>query len=145
MEEDIRKCPHCGHYENEGSNMMHCMDPEEFMKGNIRTIMEEKGWCFSCSAWQELYNNKKDDPRWLRIEGESWVAGPVASGFNRNMNFVGCGGREMTAIKNDGTVIRSNNWWHQGNVPECFKELMPDNARWSKRDEDKGQKFCNVL
>lgn len=47
--------------------------------------------------------------------------------------------REMTAIKNDGTVINSNNWWHQGNVPECFKELMPDNAKWS--NEDKGQKI----
>lgn len=140
MKENVKKCPRCERYEDEG---IHCMDPEEFMECEIRTIMEEKGWCYDCAFWQDLYNKKKDDPRWLRIEGESWVAGPVASGFNRSMNFVGCGGRVMTAIKNNGEVITSNNWWHQGDVPECFKELMPDNAKWL--NEDKGQKFCDVL
>lgn len=40
------------------------------------------------------------------------------------------GGKIMEAISNDGRKIISNDWWHQGKIPEEFKELMPDNAKW---------------
>lgn len=39
-------------------------------------------------------------------------------------------GRIKEAISNDGRKIISNDWWYQGKIPEEFKELMPDNAKW---------------
>lgn len=34
--------------------------------------------------------------------------------------------------ENDGRKIISNDWWHQGKIPEEFKDLMSDNAKWIK-------------
>lgn len=45
---------------------------------------------------------------------------------------MGMGGRMMEAILNDGRKIISNDWWHQGKIPEEFKDLIPDNAKWVK-------------
>lgn len=36
------------------------------------------------------------------------------------------------SLSNDGRKIISNDWWHQGKIPEEFKDLMPDNAKWVK-------------
>lgn len=50
-------------------------------------------------------------------------------------------GIDLTTIINDcvtagyesrsGEKVMSNDWWHQGDVPECFRDIMPDNAKWN--------------
>ena len=45
--------------------------------------------------------------------------------------FMGFGGRMMEAIKNSGEKVISNDWWCQGDVPECFRDIMPNNAKWN--------------
>lgn len=67
------------------------------------------------------------------IDGESWIANPfVPNTNNKTRRFMGMGGRMMEAISNDGRKIISNDWWHQGKIPEEFKDLIPDNAKWVK-------------
>lgn len=129
--EDVRKCPKCGHEDGTGINHCHNMNPEDFVKGDIRSIMEETGWCFSCSCWENIYRKHKDNPNWVIIEGQSWIACPIRTDYNRNCSIgVGCGGRWMTEKKENGEIIKTNNWWHQGDAPECFRDVMPDNAKW---------------
>lgn len=36
----------------------------------------------------------------------------------------------IQAIKNSGEKVISNDWWYQGEIPECFRDIMPDNAKW---------------
>lgn len=50
----------------------------------------------------------------------------------RKSSFIGCGGREMKAITEDGREIFSNNWWHQGDIPERFLKLIDKShfAKW---------------
>ena len=50
--------------------------------------------------------------------------------YFKTRRFMGMRGKIMEAISNDGRKIISNDWWHQGKIPEEFKELMPDNAKW---------------
>ena len=44
---------------------------------------------------------------------------------------MGFGGRIMEAIKNSGEKVISNDWWYQGEIPECFRDIMLDNAKWN--------------
>lgn len=54
---------------------------------------------------------------------------------NMTRRFIGFGGRMMEAIKNSGEKVISNDWWHQGDVPECFRDIMPDNAKWNNNKQ----------
>lgn len=129
--EGARKCHKCGHEDGDGVNRCHDMNPDSFIKGDVRSIMEETGWCFSCAFWESIYRKNKDNPNWVIIEGQSWIAHPIKVDYNRNYPiFVGCGGKWMTAKKENGEIVRTNNWWHQGNIPECFRDVIPDNAKW---------------
>lgn len=72
MEKNLKLvCPKCGAKHN--PNSRHSMDASDFIEGDIRTIMEERGWCFQCACWQNIYNVHKDDPGWVRIDGVSWI------------------------------------------------------------------------
>lgn len=103
------------------------MNPEHSCKCPIRSIMERDGVCYSCAFWIRLYEKNKNNPNWLIIDGESWIANPfVPNTNNKTRRFMGMGGRMMEAISNDGRKIISNDWWHQGKIPEEFKDLNPE-------------------
>lgn len=108
------------------------MDPGEFIKCNQRSIMEERGCCYYCAFWINHLNLYKDDPNWLVINGASWVVKPFVPASKRKSSSIGCGGREMKAITEDGREIFSNNWWHQGDIPERFLKLIDKShfAKW---------------
>ena len=42
--------------------------------------------------------------------------------------ILGFGGHEFYIRKFDGTLIKSNNVWHQGKIPEHFRKDLPDTA-----------------
>lgn len=134
MEKNLKLvCPKCGAKHN--PNSTHSMNASDFIEGDIKTIMEERGWCFQCACWQNIYNVHKDDPGWVRIDGVSWIIKPTAAIVPGGWNALGCGGRKMYInIEGKGIVV-SNNTWCQGDVPKVFKELMPDNATWATKEE----------
>lgn len=113
----------------------HTMDADGFERCEIRTVMEDRGWCYECSFWQNMYDKHKDDPGWVRIDGESWVLKPMVENVPSGWNSLGCGGRKMYInIEGKGIVV-SNNCWCQGDVSDAFKDLMPDNATWATKEE----------
>lgn len=82
-----------------------------------------------------VYDKHKDDPGWVRIDGESWVLKPMVENVPSGWNSLGCGGRKMYInIEGKGIVV-SNNCWCQGDVSDAFKDLMPDNATWATKEE----------
>lgn len=94
-----------------------------------------KGWCYECSFWQNMYDKHKDDPGWIRIDGESWVLKPMVENVPRGWNSLGCGGRKMYVNIEGKGIVASNNCWCQGDVSDAFKDLMPDNATWATKEE----------
>lgn len=119
-----KMCPKCG------TITPVLLDPKEYNKCDIRDIMEEEGWCFSCAFWENLYRKNKDNPNWVIIEGHSWILKPRKEDDKPRSPFWGLGGTRMVAKKKDGAIMDGNNWWHQGKIPPEFRDLMPDNAEW---------------
>ena len=126
-------CPKCGTPHQPHSP--HTMDADGFERCEIRTIMEDRGWCYECSFWQNMYDKHKDDPGWVRIDGESWVLKPMVENVPSGWNSLGCGGRKMYINIEGKGIVTSNNCWCQGDVSDAFKDLMPDNATWATKEE----------
>lgn len=120
----VTTCSICGTTE--------AVDPGEFSKCLLRDIMEEMKCCFHCAFWINLLGLYKNDPKWLVIDGASWIVHPYVPASERGHSFIGCGGREMKAITEDGREFFSNNWWHQGDIPERFLKLIDKShfAKW---------------
>lgn len=118
----VTTCSICGTTE--------AVDPGEFIK--LRDIMEERKCCFHCALWINHLGLYKNDPKWLVINGASWIVYPSVPVFERGRSFIGWGGREMKAITEDGREFFSNNWWHQGDIPERFLKLIDKShfAKW---------------
>ena len=49
-------------------------------------------------------------------------------------HVLGHGGAEFTVVLNDGRRIVTTNLWTQGPIPEHFRDRLPDNARFERRD-----------
>lgn len=61
MENNLKLvCPKCGTPHQPHSP--HTMDADGFERCEIRTVMEDRGWCYECSFWQNMYDKHKDDP-----------------------------------------------------------------------------------
>lgn len=121
----VTTCSICGTTE--------AVDPEEFGKCLLRDIMEERKCCFHCAFWINHLGLYKNDPKWLVINGASWIVHPYVPASERKSSFImGCGGKEMKAITEDGREFFSNSWWHQGDIPERFLKLIDKShfAKW---------------
>ena len=120
----VTTCSICGTTE--------AVDPGEFSKCLLRDIREERKCCFHCAFWINHLGLYKNDPNWLVINGASWMVHPYVPASERKSSFSGCGGREMKAITEDGREFFSNNWWHQGDIPERFLKLIDKShfAKW---------------
>lgn len=82
--------------------------------------------CFICNFWRDHYEKNFD--RSLRINGSHYIdCGSVA---NPNQFGVGHGGHKFKIKKFNGTVVETNNLWHQGTIPPEWKDKLPDNAEF---------------
>lgn len=95
----------------------------------------ERGICFFCNYWYNIAESYRADPmnpKLLIINGVRYSDGgkkPAGAGFGR-----GGGGREYTiAFLSGGEPWTTNDLWGGGDaVPEEFRDLLPDNARFVK-------------
>jgi hypothetical protein len=91
-------------------------------------MMNNEQLCFSCAFWK----NKIDNPTPNRqiINGEHWIFEPWS---DKPLLFAGHGGRAFYIMLNDGSVLRSNNVWYQGEIPQRFRDSLPDTAKFITR------------
>lgn len=85
--------------------------------------------------WKDLYDKMNGDPRWVRIEGKSFIFTGIDDVSPKGWNKCGNLDTEGYVKLKNGNAIHSNNIWFQGEIPEEFKELMPDNAEWISKKE----------
>ena len=97
-----------------GKTYIKNLDPDVYLKGN----------CFDCSFWlfktefhEDLANRR------VVVDGNHYMISAVADTYP-----LGFGG-ELFIIKFfDGRIIKTNNLWSQGSIPDRFREMLPDNA-----------------
>ena len=97
---------------------------DEFM-----TQIRLRRMCFTCNFWQE----KVEWTDGIRIEGTHYHAS--SEDVPQRTIFRGFGGSPHYIEMFDGRLIESRNLWCQGAVPHNWKERLPDNARFLKKDE----------
>lgn len=83
--------------------------------------MLEKNICFGCNFWDEMADRKDR----IIANHTCYKDGGRKS---RNDGFLGFGGAEWKIRMNDGTLIETNNLWHNGEIPKHFWDRMPNNA-----------------
>ena len=94
-----------------------------------RATLIVSGLCFTCEHWMRLAQGQ-GRPKVAIINGKHYMIGPEdASGMR------GFGGQRFRILFKDGRSVTTTNLWHQGEIPEHFRERMPDNARWVERGE----------
>ena len=100
-----------------------CGKEEEWT--HIQKLIDLKR-CFRCDFWLEKVD-RVNDPVSTRVNGKHYFVGKTPKpGTPRS--FLGFGGAFWKIKYHDGRVIETNNLWHQGKIPERFRERLPDNA-----------------
>jgi len=49
---------------------------------------------------------------------------------NEYASNLGCSGKEMKIQIASGEIISTNNLWHQGKIPEHFRNILSNNAKF---------------
>lgn len=93
--------------------------------GATKDHMVSEQICFHCDFWAQ--RSKEIKPSRLIINGETY--GDGGNKPRERKDFLGFGGR-LWKIERDGEVWETNNLWYGGVIPQEYREVMPDNARF---------------
>ena len=87
------------------------------------------GLCFDCSFWENLITKAEQrESGSIRIDGHHYyvdLKNPIKGGIPSHRGFAG---RSWNIRFRDGATVRTDNLWYQGQIPERFKDRLPDNA-----------------
>lgn len=92
---------------------------------------ELRDYCFRCAFWLSKSRNMDAGSVVAERQGgrEYWhfdPERPVMSDVRPEL--LGCGGAMFTVLFTDGRVVKTNNLWGGGEIPEEFCDLFPVNA-----------------
>lgn len=87
--------------------------------------MTSKQICFHCDHWEQI--SKEVKPSRLIIDGETY--GDGGNKPKERKDFLGFGGR-LWKIEREGKIWETNNIWYGGVIPQEYRDIMPDNARF---------------
>lgn len=85
---------------------------------------------FTNEFWQGHYEQALKDPKHHPvIDGVKYF---IDTRESNDAGFNGFGGRKFTIRFNDGTEITTCNLWHNGEVPDEWRDKLPDTAKFVK-------------
>jgi len=84
--------------------------------------------CSSCHFWHEKIEwRKQNDPKPVVVDGVHYRIGNESAS---RLGSRGFSGSKFIIKFFDGRVVESTNLWCQGNIPEKFRDVLTDNARF---------------
>lgn len=95
-----------------------------------RSRLIEKKLCFCCDHWTKLLSAAIDFKRVIVNGGRHYMIEPELPA--RDRSFGGFGGARHVIAFLDGRTVTSHNLWHQGTIPERFRNRLPDNACFTR-------------
>ena len=117
------KCKECG------------SDIELHWTKDTNKRLSEEQLCFTCNFWVEHIEDDKLRDNTFVIDGCHYFV----ANENNNSSFRGCGGQKFHISSFDGRIITTTNLWVQGEIPERFRDRMPDNAKFIKEVSDENK------
>ena len=90
--------------------------------------LTERQECFNCNYWMKLI----EDQRWDEDRFRVVVKGIHYVGYSPRVStgMKGFGGQLWKIKFLDGREVECRNLWHQGEIPERFRDRLPDNAEF---------------
>jgi len=88
--------------------------------------MREHRVCHQCAYWLDIINNPPINME--VIGGYVYIANPFV--HRPFQTIKGCFGKEFYIRKLDKIILRVNNLWNLGKIPERFRERLPDTANF---------------
>lgn len=79
--------------------------------------------CYTKKFWTDIINNTPEEKR-VVVKGNHYIIG------NENAITKGFDGYPYTIQFNDGRVVKTTNLWNQGIIPEDFRNILKDNAKF---------------
>jgi len=104
------------------SNTCKICNSELALNGHFdRARLLSVGICASCDFWAEKWKARRNGDV-VRIHNNHYTIGEPTA---HEKGMAGTGIRVMFI---DGRQVSTDNLWHQGEIPEQWRELLPDNA-----------------
>ena len=85
--------------------------------------------CFRMNFWNEIVAEKENH---VFIDGKSYSIAPE----DDDSPFRGCSGRHFKIKFDDGKIVETTNLWCQGEIPEEFRDILKDNAKFIIESEE---------
>ena len=96
----------------------------------------DQGLCFHCHFWIKQMETRPE--RAVIVNGVHYRMGEEPSDPRSYRGMLGFGGAEWKIQFKDGrepALVVSHNLWHQGHIPDRFKDRLPDNAEFIPKPE----------
>jgi hypothetical protein len=97
--------------------------------------LKERGLCFDCNFWTEKVDwaeagDLSSGRKVARVLGHHYIISPDQA----DLRSAGMGGRKcqvrFTSGPHAGAEITTRNLWFQGEIPDHFRDRLPDNAEF---------------
>ena len=124
LKDDAYQCIECGDFDA----------PSNWIGNPVRRR------CFSCDFWEQKV--QKGDR--VVIDGHCYWIGPEKKG---PYEFSGFGGRRFHIRFKDGSEVITHNLWSNGDIPEHYRDRLPDNAEFIQKQrwvEMAGVKYLDM-
>jgi hypothetical protein len=121
-EKDIYHCKICG-----APELAHYCE-------QIKTEMICGQLCFDCNFWQEkIVWRQNNRPDVYVINGHHYIVHPDANPDDRDaVRWSGHAGRKFVIKPKGRPPFETRNLWHQGEIPERFRNILTDSAEFIK-------------
>ena len=99
-----------------------CGNTSTETSGDLTRLAAEQ-LCFTCDFWLG-YVARRDEANVVRLGGRHYILGDE----NASPTMRGSYGRRHLIRFSDGRTAETGNLWHQGTIPDHFRDRLPDNA-----------------
>lgn len=110
-----------------------CGDPARLScAGDVGDRMREKTLCFACAFWEEKVEWVTANPDVsARIHGRHYIIAPDLNP-GRERWLAGFNGDHFLILFTDGRRVETRNLWNGGEIPERWRDQLPDNAEFGQ-------------
>lgn len=99
---------------------------KKIVKSSYANAVLCSGKCFTKHYWQQIIAEKDEH---IIVNGCCYCDGGNVE-YPDTHSFLGFSGRRFWIRFFDGRVLSTNNLWMQGDIPEEFRNALPDNAEF---------------
>lgn len=119
---------------------LQCVECGDAVIGSRFNLEEEREHyrdthCYTDMFWSEHHRldnenaGRRGRGEAVVVDGAHYIVNPVVEN-PRVPRALGMGGRLMRFRLQDGRVLESNDVWFQGDIPERWRDRLPDNAEF---------------